>query len=214
MKNYVLGFLFNKSQKTVLLIEKKRPKWQAGRWNGIGGKIEETDTTPLEAMKREAWEEIGHDVDWTHVLTVELFHLSVFVYKAVDIPEHEAIFFEQKEDELLKVWPIDALPDEVMSDVKWMIPICLSPLQFPLIVQQDTLGGFEIDNQSSTEKWTCPMCGHENSHENKVCMGAEMGDGRCGSPKPAEKWTCPKCNYKNSPEDKICKGHTDFSTIK
>jgi len=168
MKNYVLGFLFNKSQKTVLLIEKKRPKWQAGRWNGIGGKIEETDTTPLEAMKREAWEEIGHDVDWTHVLTVELFHLSVFVYKAIDIPEHEAIFFEQKEDELLKVWPIDALPDEVISDVKWMIPICLSPLQFPLIIQQDTPGS---ECQGSTEKWTCPKCNYKNSPEDKICKG-------------------------------------------
>lgn len=32
--------------------------------------------------------------------------------------------------------------------------------------------------------WVCPRCGHRNSYGNKVCMGSEMGDGRCGCPKP------------------------------
>lgn len=28
--------------------------------------------------------------------------------------------------------------------------------------------------------WTCPRCAHQNAGTNEICMGAEMGDGRCG----------------------------------
>jgi len=33
-------------------------------------------------------------------------------------------------------------------------------------------------------EWTCPRCGYRNAANNEVCMGAEMGDGRCGKSKP------------------------------
>lgn len=29
-------------------------------------------------------------------------------------------------------------------------------------------------------EWVCSRCGHRNVASNEVCMGAEMGDGRCG----------------------------------
>lgn len=32
-------------------------------------------------------------------------------------------------------------------------------------------------------EWVCSRCGHRNVATNEVCMGAEMGDGRCGKPK-------------------------------
>ena len=56
MKNYVLGFAFNDCH--VLLIEKKRPKWQNGLYNGLGGHIEEGEQ-PVAAMVREFEEECG-----------------------------------------------------------------------------------------------------------------------------------------------------------
>lgn len=37
------------------------------------------------------------------------------------------------------------------------------------------------------KEWTCPRCGHRNSHENKTCMGSEMGDGRCGYSNPEKR---------------------------
>ncbi len=37
---YTLGFMFSKEGDKVLLIQKDRPKWQAGKLNGIGGKID------------------------------------------------------------------------------------------------------------------------------------------------------------------------------
>lgn len=58
MKTYVLGFLFSPDLESVLLMQKNRPAWQAGHFNGIGGKIESGET-PLDAMARECHEETG-----------------------------------------------------------------------------------------------------------------------------------------------------------
>jgi len=53
---YVLGFCFNSSLTTILLIRKTHPAWQAGKLNGVGGKVEEGET-PTQAMEREFREE-------------------------------------------------------------------------------------------------------------------------------------------------------------
>lgn len=55
---YVLGFMFNEDESKVLLIMKNRPAWQAGKLNGVGGKIEAGET-PIQAMEREFAEETG-----------------------------------------------------------------------------------------------------------------------------------------------------------
>src|SRR6185312_1913393 len=64
MKNYVVGFAFNDNH--VLLIEKKRPNWQKGLLNGLGGHIEDNEH-PIDAMIREFEEECGissNNSDW------------------------------------------------------------------------------------------------------------------------------------------------------
>lgn len=53
MKKYVLGFLFSRDFTRVVLIKKNRPSWQADKLNGIGGKVEDSDTSSLAAMIRE-----------------------------------------------------------------------------------------------------------------------------------------------------------------
>ena len=58
MKHYVVGFLFSDDRKKVVLIEKTHPGWQKGKWNGIGGHIEEGEL-PKDAMQREFNEEAG-----------------------------------------------------------------------------------------------------------------------------------------------------------
>jgi len=63
MNSYVLGFLFSPDKRYVRLIEKKRPEWQAGKLNGIGGKIEDFDSCPQAAMRREFKEETGAEID-------------------------------------------------------------------------------------------------------------------------------------------------------
>ena len=41
MKKYTLGFIFTPALDKVLLVHKISPEWQAGKINGVGGKIEE-----------------------------------------------------------------------------------------------------------------------------------------------------------------------------
>lgn len=95
MKSYVLGFVFSRNHDKVVLIEKARPEWQAGRLNGVGGHIE-TDESPEQAMAREFREETlcEDTLDWEPFgrlrgdgWTVWLFHAH---YQTVPIyNEHE-----------------------------------------------------------------------------------------------------------------------------
>lgn len=78
-REYVVGFCFDTTMEHVLLINKKRPDWQAGKLNGIGGKIEEHEIAPG-AMRREFGEETGLYIpDWEYkgVLIKELADQSV-----------------------------------------------------------------------------------------------------------------------------------------
>jgi 8-oxo-dGTP diphosphatase len=77
---YVCGFAFAQDQ--VLLIEKKRPAWQSGRLNGVGGHIENGESI-LDAMHREFQEETGlaHHKDgpeWNHFATLKVNYGCVY----------------------------------------------------------------------------------------------------------------------------------------
>ena len=58
MIKYVVGIIFDDTHENTLLIRKQRPIWQLGKLNGVGGKIEENETS-YEAMVRECEEECG-----------------------------------------------------------------------------------------------------------------------------------------------------------
>lgn len=145
MEHYVLGFVFNRNQDKVLLIRKEKPSWQAGRWNGIGGKIKDIDKSSLKAMERECEEEIGVPYDWQHCITFICPSGTVFVFQNIDyltsLDKPDEIEFKQIENELLQVWSINNLPNNIMDNLKWLIPICLSTLQFPLVVHDLVKGG-------------------------------------------------------------------------
>ena len=143
MKHYVLGFLFTGDNKKVLLVEKQNPEWQKGRFNGIGGKIEEGET-PQEAMDREAMEEIGVPYVWEHVITFVCPGGTVYVftsfYKLPISNPYTGISYRQIEAEKLGVYEVSNLPDQVMANVRWIIPLCLASIQFPVLIHQKTLG--------------------------------------------------------------------------
>ena len=138
MKHYVLGLVFNRDMNKVLLVEKLRPSWQKGHWNGIGGKIEEKDEGPLDAMHREALEEANIGGVFLHKITFVCPGGTVYVFAA--FTETDNIEFDQREDERLMVWLINGLPDKVMANLRWIIPVCLANLRFPILVHQTTLG--------------------------------------------------------------------------
>lgn len=63
MNKYVLGFAM-KPDNTSLLAKKNRPARQKGLLNGIGGNVL-VDESSLDAMRREAEEEVGFgELDW------------------------------------------------------------------------------------------------------------------------------------------------------
>lgn len=86
MKRYVVGFMFDNDMNRVCMIRKNRPDWQAGLINGIGGKIDGTET-PLEAMVREFQEETGvstSEKTWSHVCTLRFPYAEVEFFAAKD----------------------------------------------------------------------------------------------------------------------------------
>src|SRR6478609_2045994 len=80
MKGYVLGFMFSEDRKHVVLIRKTKPAWQAGKLNGVGGKIEENEP-PLAAMIREFKEETGlRWEEWRHFASMTNSQFIVYCY--------------------------------------------------------------------------------------------------------------------------------------
>lgn len=123
MQQYVLGFMFNKAKSRVLLIHKKHPDWQAGKWNGIGGKIESEDESPHDAMAREFEEETGLRTtweDWKRVTVLWSDKCRVHVFWTVGEPRKAGITIDEEVDFFyVKILPIDVIPN-----LRWLIPMC------------------------------------------------------------------------------------------
>jgi len=130
MKRYVCSFLFSPDRKRVLLIRKNRPAWQAGKLNGIGGKIEPGET-PREAARREFREETGLDLPesaFTHLLTLggpDDFGSGVpwegYFFRAFGAI-HDA---QSLTDEAVEIHPTDPLPTDTIPNLHWIIPLLL-----------------------------------------------------------------------------------------
>ena len=70
MQDYSCGFLFSPDRQRVLLIRKRRPEWQAGKLNGVGGKVEPGESA-IDAMIREFREEASLQItSWKQILTL------------------------------------------------------------------------------------------------------------------------------------------------
>lgn len=73
MTHYALGFIFRREEGQlvdVLLERKQRPSWQAGKLNGVGGKVEKGESY-LDTMRRECKEETLLEIDdWVSYGTV------------------------------------------------------------------------------------------------------------------------------------------------
>ena len=114
---YVVGFAFSKDLNYVLLVKKNRPEWQKGYLNGIGGKIEESDNSPIAAMYRECMEEAGIDLLWEELGIMEGTNDDGGEFKCyIFYAYSDRIFdFKQREDEYLDVYTADS-PDDYWRD--------------------------------------------------------------------------------------------------
>ena len=127
-QKYACGFAFNKARTKVALIEKQRPAWQAGLWNGIGGHVEDGES-PLGAQRREFAEEAGLFVHAWHCFA-ELTSCvgppwRVLFYYASDVPLDE---LRTLTDERVHAWRVDDLYHlSVVPNLRWLIPLALQP---------------------------------------------------------------------------------------
>ena len=122
MKYYVLGFLFDEEKKRVALIKKNRPEWQAGFFNGIGGKVEKGETGE-EAMTREFEEEAGVTVtDWNLMCIMDNVDWVCLCYCSTgDLSKLKSLT-----DEEVSVWNIYELEElNVVSNLRWLIPMAI-----------------------------------------------------------------------------------------
>ena len=122
---YCLGFAFNEKLTDVLLIEKQKPDWQKGKFNGIGGKIE-GDELPINAMVREFQEETGLFVpshQWRYVVKMEGEDWIVYAYTCKTDDVFEA---NTETDEMVTLIGLDSLDKyNLISNLYWLIEMCL-----------------------------------------------------------------------------------------
>lgn len=119
MTNYIVGFLYSEDWKNVLLIRKNRPSWQKGWWNGLGGKVEDSELFES-AIIREIFEESGITVFrnelnygpnvWCPNCTI------IYFYSNTD----KIYEFKQTTDEELKIFSMNDLPSNFVSPSSWI----------------------------------------------------------------------------------------------
>jgi 8-oxo-dGTP pyrophosphatase MutT (NUDIX family) len=121
MQKYVVGFVFDPSREHVLLIQKLRPIWQAGLYNGVGGKIDGQESS-WQAMRRECGEECGLWLDhWTFGA-----HLAGKDWQ-VDFWSSEADIWQAQSltDEPVSVHPVSSLWTlPTLRNLPMMVSVC------------------------------------------------------------------------------------------
>lgn len=122
---YVVGFYFDNFYENVALIRKKRPEWQKGKLNGIGGKVEIDNNESFEdAMHREFKEETGADVyDWDRFchLRGDWGEVQFFVSNG-NLHELASVT-----DEPIEIYSVTNLPENVIPNLRWLIPMAMEP---------------------------------------------------------------------------------------
>ena len=123
--NYVAGFLFNDSKTHVALIKKERPEWQRGLLNGVGGKVEPTDDSPLVSIQREFFEEVGVMYQyWRYFMILQGTGWKVFFFKAFNSAALNKVRpCTDEKPEIIKVSELHKFP--VIPNLHWIIPMAL-----------------------------------------------------------------------------------------
>ena len=129
MKNYTLGFIFTPALDRVLLIHKISPEWQAGKINGVGGKIEDGEDS-LVCIVREVREEAGLETSpdqWIYIgeMGSDAWHVYVFT-----LVYHGSISHAKSADkEKIEWFDPHALPPNIISNLSWLVPLALDRIK-------------------------------------------------------------------------------------
>lgn len=130
MNNYTLGFIFTPSLDRVLLVHKISPEWQAGKINGIGGKIEEGED-PLTCIVRETQEEaalITNPSKWVYLgeMGSDTWRMHVFAL----IYDGNINDAKSADKEKVEWFDPNALPpDVIISNLHWLVPLTIDRIK-------------------------------------------------------------------------------------
>ena len=123
-KSYVVGFLFNPNMDKVVLIKKNRPDWQKGKYNGIGGHIEEGEGAHS-AMVREFEEEAGLTIPvWNLFCTIKNEEWICYFFYAVSEKYNEVMTNTDEAISVVDIYDINYGQVQVIENLKWLIPMC------------------------------------------------------------------------------------------
>lgn len=131
-KKYVLGFAFDWKRENIVLIHKEKPEWQKGKLNGVGGKVEQSDSCIHDAMTREFFEETGvltQKQDWTHYATMSFDDdimgggAEIYVFR---MRNNEVLHASTYEEEVIEVIPMtEVYSRPLMHNLHILIPLAL-----------------------------------------------------------------------------------------
>lgn len=125
MEKYVVGFLID-TQLNVVLIRKNKPQWQAGKLNGVGGKIEENESA-YDAMVREFSEEAGIIfTSWNmYAKLTEQNKYDLFVFRGF-VESVKEIEVKSMTNEIIEVHNIKNLYNEfILPSAMWLLHMAL-----------------------------------------------------------------------------------------
>ncbi len=136
---FVLALLYSVDHRQVVLMRRTRPVWQAGRVNGLGGRLMPGETAAT-AARREVREECGVDVaEWREVLVWEDAEYVMHVMRGESEQAREARTMEDQEVFLADV---HALPHNVIDNLRWLVPLALdADVAFPITVRSAAAEG-------------------------------------------------------------------------
>lgn len=137
-REYVVGYVFSPKGDQIVLIEKDHPAWQAGKYNGVGGKIEPGETIAA-AMSREFGEEAGVYISqdrWQHFRTEQFDATSSnksdqdagtkvhHLVAAVSEVEFDAIHTAEKEKVVKLPYPLPASEyPNLIYNIVYLVPM-------------------------------------------------------------------------------------------
>ena len=126
MQQYIVGFAFLALGEHLVLIQKTRPAWQAGKWNGVGGRVEKGEH-PIDAMVREFREETGAltaKSDWDHFASAigpdgALVHFYRGTFAMLQV--------QTKTDEIVSIAHVNEWlkRSDLVDNLKYLIPMAM-----------------------------------------------------------------------------------------
>ena len=129
---HVVGFCFSEDLTRVVLIRKARPAWQAGKLNGVGGRIEPGETS-LAAMCREFREETEYagEIAWRHFCHYDCPSRGTVLefFCAADEKSYRQIREPDSADEPIRKHEVRTLYlADTIPNLLWLVPMAMNLL--------------------------------------------------------------------------------------